>query len=286
MILMALAVTLWAALEALAATMVRRYSPYQVVWTRYAVHLGFMIAVWGWREPAKLWRTRRPVFQIARSFLMLGMPVSYVLARRLGVHSSELMSIFWLSPLLIIVIAAALLKEHVSAAQWLAAALGFAGVVFMLEPGALPAWPLWLAPFMMGLTFAAYVAMTRSLRSETTCANLFYTALGVFVLLSPFMPGVWVKPTLSDLAILIAVGLIGWVGLFVLDRMAAVAPVSVSAQFAFVQVPIALGTNWLVHGDRPDPFETAGIVLIGATAAYAWALQRKADRGDIGERTA
>jgi drug/metabolite transporter (DMT)-like permease len=286
MVLMALAVTLWAALEALAATMIRRYSPYQVVWTRYAVHLGFMIAVWGWREPAKLWRTRRPMFQIARSLLMLGMPASYVLARRLGVHTNELMSIFWLSPLLIIVIAAALLKEHVSAAQWLAAALGFTGVVFMLEPGALPAWRLWLAPFMMGLTFAAYVAMTRSLRSETTRANLFYTALGVFVLLSPFMPGIWVRPTLGDLAILIAVGLIGWVGLFVLDRMAAVAPVSVSAQFAFVQVPIALGTSWVVHGDKPDLLEFTGIILIGVTAAYAWTLQRKADHGDIGERAA
>ena len=42
---------LWAAVESVAVHLSRGYSPYQVVWTRYAVHLGFMLAVWGWRQP-------------------------------------------------------------------------------------------------------------------------------------------------------------------------------------------------------------------------------------------
>ena len=79
MLLMLGFVTLWALIEAMAAHVLRRYSPYQVVWTRYAVHLLLMLLVWGWRQPATLWRTGRPVFQLARSLLMLGMPASWII---------------------------------------------------------------------------------------------------------------------------------------------------------------------------------------------------------------
>ncbi|MGQ3076253.1 MAG: hypothetical protein ACT7A5_34725, partial [Ferrovibrionaceae bacterium] len=56
-LLMLAFVLLWAGIEAMAANVLRHYSPYQVVWTRYAVHLALMLALWGWREPASLWQT-------------------------------------------------------------------------------------------------------------------------------------------------------------------------------------------------------------------------------------
>ena len=68
------------------------------------------------------------------------------------------------------------------------AAIGAAVVAFMLEPSLPASPPLLVIAVAMALSFSAYVAMTRSLSSEHVLANLFYTALGVFLALTPLMP--------------------------------------------------------------------------------------------------
>ena len=47
-------------------------------------------------------RTRRPVFHLARSMLMLGMPASWVIGMQAGLPGGVVMTGFWISPLLIL----------------------------------------------------------------------------------------------------------------------------------------------------------------------------------------
>ena len=93
MLLMITFVALWTLVEATAANLLNKYTAYQIVWTRYAVHLALMLALWGWRDPASLWRTRRPGFQIARSSLMMVMPVSWFLGSQSGVPMGTTMRV-------------------------------------------------------------------------------------------------------------------------------------------------------------------------------------------------
>ena len=125
------------------------------------------------------------------------------------------------------------------------ASCGWLGTVLVMRPE-MPRFgvPL-LLPFVMAITFAAYVVMTRVLRTEPGHVNLFYTALGVFLALSPFIPAVWIMPNGQDLLVLTGIGLIGYLALFALDRMAAAAPVSISAPLAYLQLPFALTAGLL-----------------------------------------
>lgn len=272
MLLMLAFVSLWAVIEALAGHVLRHYSPYQVVWTRYAVHLVLMLLVWGWREPGSLWRTRRPVFQFARSLLMLGMPASWIVGMQFGVHSATLMSIFWLSPLFILGLARLFLRDRVPTALWAVTAVACAGSFLLHEPGDLAPLPLLVFPLGMALCFSLYVVMTRSLRTETTRTNLFYTALGVFLVLTPFMPGLWITPSPQDMMSMVGVGVLGFAALYALDRMAAAAPVSVSAPFAYLQIAVTVGIAF-VAGMEPglSARRTAvGLLLIVGAAFYVW----------------
>lgn len=271
MLLMVAFVALWAAVEALGSKVYGHYSPYQVVWARYAVHLAFMIAVWGWREPASLWRTRRPVFQLVRSLLMLGMPASWAIATSSGVESGTLMSIFWLSPLLILAFARLFLGERAPGPVWLICGIACVGAWMLTLPGQFPSPPRLVFPMGMAVTFSLYVVMTRSLRSETTRANLFYTALGVFVVLTPLMPHVWVTPPLHDIAVFTSIGLVGYLGLFALDRLAAAAPVSISAPLAYLQLVFMVGIAWGPGSHQHAPWTFMGLLLIAGAALYAWA---------------
>lgn len=270
LLLMLVFASLWTLMEALAACLREHYSPFQIVWTRYAVHLAVMVAVWGWREPASLWRTKRPAYQLARSMLMLVMPASWIAAVHLGADADTVMSIFWLAPLAILAFARLFLAETFGLGSWLACGAAVVGAMSVYGLNPVPP-PLGIAlALAMTLSFASYVAMTRPLRRENVRANLFYTALGVFLALTPAMPTLWILPNPHDLAIFVCVGLIGFAGLYALDRLASAAPVSRSAPMVAMQVVFAVGTGILIGHSPPDLQALVGLLLIGAAAVFAW----------------
>ena len=53
-------------------------SAYQVVWTRYGVHLALMALVFGPRHGTALVRTAEPAREMICSLLMLGMPLFFI----------------------------------------------------------------------------------------------------------------------------------------------------------------------------------------------------------------
>ena len=270
MLLMVLFVAIWAAVEALAGRVLRVYSPYQVVFTRYAVHLALMLAVWGFRDPGSLWRTRRPAYQLSRSLLMLCMPASWVMAAQAGVDPGTASSIFWLSPLFILGFGRLVLGERAPLALWIAAAAAVAGAFAVCGFHRVP--PAWLVvfPLAMAGSFSLYVAMTRSLRTETTRANLFYTALGVALALSVAMPRLWVWPSARDLSAMVAIGVIGFGALWALDALAAAAPVSITAPLAPLQLGFTIGLDVGLRRELPGLRVMAALALIGVAAAYAF----------------
>lgn len=267
LLLMTVFVLLWAVIEALAGAGLRNYSPYQIVWARYSAHLALMLLVWLPRGPRSLWRTRRPAFQIGRSLLMLVMPVSWILGHQLGLAGRTLMTIFWLSPFLILGFAA-LAGERARPAVWMATVVGCTGAVLLYRPGAVRAWPLLVFPVAMAVSYSLYVVMTRSLRDEPTRVNLFYTALGVWLALTPAMPKLWVTPTLRDLAVLTSVGVIGFFELLVLDRMARAAPVSLAAPVSYLELVFMTFIAWGLGDEEPGRRAVVALLLIGGSALY------------------
>ncbi len=277
MLFMVAFVALWAVVEVAAIPLFVRIPGYEIVWMRYGVHLTLMLVIWGWSEPGVLWRTRRPIYQLSRSLLMLGMPAAWIMAGEHGVGPSALMTIFWCAPLMVLALAQVLLKERVQLRYWIAAAVAYVGACLVAHPAAPSGLSGIVFPFAMAGTFALYVVMTRSLRHETLQANLFYTALGVFASLSFVVPSVWVRPTLHELLVLIAVGVLGFGALLALDRSAAAAPLSASVPLIYVQGPIMAALLAAVGYGQPDLRALVGIALVVCAAVYLW--MREAGRG-------
>ena len=262
---------LWAATEATAGLLSSHYSSYQVVWARYAVHLTLMLAIWGWREPASLWRTKRPVFQLCRSMLMVGMPASWIIGTRLGVTMPVMLSVFWFSPMILLLIAASFLNEPIPTMVWIATMIACAGSLLLLSPNVGTPPYLLLFPLTMALCFAAYVAMTRSLRTENRLANLSYTAAGVFVVLTPLMPHVWITPSGPDVLLFVGIGTLGFLALLAIDLSAAAAPISIGAPITYVQLIFMTLFAASLASQGSARAATIGLLLIAASVLYVWA---------------
>jgi drug/metabolite transporter (DMT)-like permease len=249
----------------------------QVVWMRYLVHLIIVLLLWGWSRPSRIWRTKRPAYHFMRSMMMLIMPLSFVVALTSGLSTSLSWLLFWLSPVMVVCIAAFWLGEHPSRTTWLAAVLGLLGVAAVLRPAIPSSLSLTLViPVVAGLSFSMYVVMTRSLSAESIEARLFYTGAGVFSVLTPFVLLHWITPSWHDIPVIIAIGSLGFVALLMLDWSVSHAPVSATSPALYSQVACVAIINILMNGMRGPKHVLVGILLIVAAGALSWPSLKEA----------
>ncbi len=273
LLLMFVFVLAWALVEGVVgAQLQNHYSLMQVVWWRYAAHLALMLLVWGWRGPSRLWRTKRPVFQLSRSLCMLVMPLSFAMAMAVGESVHTVWALFWLAPAMILALAAWWLREQVPPLAWLAIAGGLLAALVMLDPK-LPRSPAMLVwPLLMASSFALYVAMTRSLRDEPLLTNLFYTALGVFVVLSLAMPWQFTMPTRHDALVLTAIGVVGFGALWALDRACEATQLFRTTPVLFLHLAGMVVIEAMWRGTGLSRREMAAMALIALVVLVAWML--------------
>jgi drug/metabolite transporter (DMT)-like permease len=261
----------WVVLEEVVGRRLQgHYHLMQIVWCRYAFHLLALVLLFGWTERSRLWRTRRPTFHLLRSTCMLVMPLTFALSLQTHVQPNSVWALFWLAPLAALLIARWTLAETVTPAVWVATAVATAAALAVLSPGADAMSPGAVLPLLMALSFAVYLAMTRRLTGEAVYANLFYTALGVFALLTPFMPMVWVTPSVGDAVVLGCIGVVGLLALFLLDRAVALAPLDVSTPFLFAHLLGSLAVGWYLLGRVPTHVVLAGATLVAAVLGVLW----------------
>lgn len=253
----------WAVVEWLGACLPGGYSAYQVVWTRYGVHLLALLLWVGVR--ARPWRTRQLRLQWLRSMCMIGMPASFILALDV-LPSREVLAVFWIAPLLTLAMARLLLGEAVGVGAWTAGALGWGGAWLLLRAGPPSSLRGVVLALSMAGCFAAYLVLTRRLGEESTTSKLFYTAMGVFLVLTPMMPGRFQLPSPAALAIMGAIGLVGLFTLYAFDRAFEAGALAWVAPVAYGQVVWAGLLERLGHGQRPRGLD------LGATALIAIAV--------------
>jgi drug/metabolite transporter (DMT)-like permease len=267
---MCLTMLIWPVVELLAKSLSRPYSPFQIVWMRYGTHLLLMLVLWAPGGAGRLTHTRRPGPHVVRGLMMLGMPAFFVFSR-IGLSLDASLSLFWLAPLLAMLLGVLLLGERVQAWQWLVVTIAYLGVLVALGPFAVTrSWAGILSLLMAGC-FAAYLVLTRSMRDESEASRLFYTALVVWASLCPFVPLFWRTPTLADLGIMVSIGILGFVVLLGLDRALDAAPAGWLAPFTLAQPIWTVAIDVGLRGQPLSRHAMAGIVvLLGAGLVLLW----------------
>jgi drug/metabolite transporter (DMT)-like permease len=247
---------------------------YQLVWGRYAVHIVFMIVVLGPRYKTTLVKTSNLKIQILRSLTMFMMPVSFlVAATQMPPH--DIWSVYWLSPLIMLSLSTLVLHEPVGSVRWIAALIGFGGVLLIHRPDMGLFSPAMVLAFLVGLAISLHLMFSRILRHDHPLTSLFHTALWVFAAITFLMPFVWRTPSLNDVLVTIFVGIFGLVTLFFLARSGEIAPLSTVASFSYTEAIWTLLLNALVFGTMPSKSNLLGVLLIIGVAVYLYFYEMK-----------
>jgi drug/metabolite transporter (DMT)-like permease len=213
-------------------------------------------------------RTRRLALHLLRGLLGTtgGLLAFYAFSR---LPLADAYAIIFATPLLITALSVPILGEAVGWRRWSAVLVGFVGILVMLRPGLAPIGPGSLAALGAACASACAILLVRKLSiTETTTSIAFYSNLTAVVLTGIAFSPTFVLPSLLDLMLMAASGLIGGTALLVLIGGYRRSPAALVAPFQYSQMLWAILLGALVWGDLPEPAMLLGAAIVAGSGLF------------------
>ncbi len=262
------------AMDGLAKWLMQSLPTQQVVWARYFFHTLIVGLLFSLRYGPGFIRPRHPLLQLLRAACLLGVTLCLYLAIR-TITLADATAILFFAPVLVTLLAGVLLHEKVGLPEWLAVAIGFVGVLLVVQPGFRRIDPAMLLAFVGAVCLSFYFVLTRALKGkDSEQTTLFHsTALGALGL-SCLMPLWWQPPTLPQWGFLALTGAMGASGHFLLVKAFHLAPAPVLSPFLNGQLVAAVLYSVLFFGDSLSGGFYLGALLIVGAGLLVWAHER------------
>jgi len=203
----------------LSKLLVRTYglSPLQVTFLRCSVGLAASFVALPWPRSGVTWRR---IWNPPKAWEQRAAAAALVASNVLAIIAYSLMpvtvaaTVGFTAPLLLTALGGLVLRERVQAGRWLGTAVGFAGMLLIVKPGATTSALGIAASFGGALTYAIYQVLVRRLRQVASSLDaVIQVALVGTVLLAGAMVAYWHQIGLAGLGIVLAFTVIQTVGL-------------------------------------------------------------------------
>jgi drug/metabolite transporter (DMT)-like permease len=268
--LIVVATVVFAGQDAVSRLLASEYNVLMVVMIRCWFFAAFVIVLAA-RQPGGIRAaaaTRQPVLQIFRGVLLAGeiclMVLAFVLLGLAATHA-----IFAAAPLLVAALSGPVLGERVGWRRWTAIAVGFVGILIILQPGVAVFEPAALIPLAAAAGFALYTLLTRyAARADIAAVSFFWTGVAGAVAMT--LVGIWFWEPMAPRHW-------GWMGLlcltavlghWLLIRAYEVAEASAVQPFAYLQLVWASALGFLLFGEVLGLNEVIGAAVVVAAGLF------------------
>lgn len=272
------------AIKALSGT----YALHQVILVRAFISLVIVLAVMAMTAGGlRQMLTRRPLDHLFRVCIVMVSNITYFVGLSLMPLADAVATAF-VSPLLVTLMSAVILREQVGPRRWAAVLVGLVGVLIMTRPGAGVIQPAAILVLISALCYASSHMMTRRMRHTESAMTLnFYVQVG-FILVSlgfglvagdghlaqapggtwEFLFRPWIWPPLADWWAYLATGMAVGIGGLMMSQAYRTTEAALVAPFEYIGMPMAIFWGVLVFGTWPDATAWAGIALICGAGLY------------------
>lgn len=182
----------------------------------------------------------------------------------------DFFAIQFASPLFTIGAAALLLRERVTWKSWLAALVGFGGVLLIVRPGYIPISLGVTAAVASTLAYAVVNTLIKvASRFDPPAVMTFY--VNALILPVSAIPAwmVWKTPVWADVPTLLGVALFATLAQFCVANAISLADARVVQPMNFMRMPLAALFGFLAFAEFPDLWTWLGAVVIFGAAWYA-----------------
>ncbi len=181
------------------------------------------------------------------------------------------------TPIAITAAAAIFLKEHVGWRRWLATVFGLIGVLLIIKPGTAsysPAALLILAAVaFIVLRDLATRAISREVPTLTLTAMSASVSIFSGVVLWPFET--WIVPTAYQAGLLMLAAFFLTIAYALIVIAMRHGDVGIVSPFRYAVIVFAIISGWIFWDALPDPFQTAGIIILSVAGLYTLYRERQ-----------
>jgi drug/metabolite transporter (DMT)-like permease len=262
------AVVLFSISDALAKYLSETLPPTEIVWLRYCSFFALTLLPLA-RRPG-LWRARSPRLQLLRGLGVTGSAVFFTTALTL-LPMAEATAINFVSPAFVTILSIFFLAERVGWRRWSAIAVGMAGMLVIVRPGAEAFQAAAFLPVISSASWACAVIVTRLMgATEAPATTLLWTAgtgLVVATLLLPFFGSQ--MPDAREVVLGLLLGAVSLAPQWLVVLAYRAAPASVLAPFSYSQIVFSGLLGLFVFGAWPDQWTLIGAAIIAASGLYS-----------------
>jgi drug/metabolite transporter (DMT)-like permease len=241
--------------------------------------LPFVLALGQWRRPSWL-------HLLAGCFLGAALLAINAALKHMPIPNA--IAIFFVEPLILTLMSAAILGERLGWRRLAAVTAGLAGALIVIRPNWAAFGPAAAYPLITAFCFASFLLITRVMTQQGGRVALQFW-IGVFAMLAlavatavghhlgaPALmlswPGQW------ELMLLACMGLLAAVSHQLIANAFARAEAGALAPLQYLEIISAVLIGWFVFGDFPDRFTWAGTAIIIGAGTYVFYRERQLAR--------
>ncbi|MGI4765139.1 MAG: DMT family transporter [Janthinobacterium lividum] len=240
----------------------------EVAWMRYLVFVVMTVP---------LLLRDRSLLRTARPGMLAGRAVASALSTALFIVAFGMMpvadatAIGFLAPVVVTAMAALFLRETVDLRRWVAALVGFAGVMVIVQPGGSSFTVASLVPLCGSIASALAVIGTRLAKDERPETTMLFQAVVGFAVVTVLTAFDFHIPTWNEVAIGCISGFFATLASLMQVFAYRHAPASLLSPFTYTQLMWAAGLGFVAFGTAPGPSMLCGAAIIAASGIYtAW----------------
>lgn len=263
-------------------------APVSIVWIRFAgqaVLLALVIPlVLGW---SGLW-SRYKRINLARGMLVGGAVSLFFVAIKY-LPLADAIAIFFVEPLVLMLLSSIFLGETVGWRRNVAAAIGFGGALMIIQPSYAVFGAKALLPLGTAILFSFYLLLSRKLgQKEHPLTMQFWAGIGGVFICSIFLVvgealgmgdfSVTLPQTMTAVQLLAGVILIATGAHLLIVIAFSRAPASILAPFQYLEIVTMTVAGYFFFGEFPDLLKWCGIALIVGSGLYIFLRERSMER--------
>ncbi len=240
----------------------------QITWARYFFTVAFTLPVMFFFFKKNLVWTDKPKLQLIRGLILLTANVCFFYSISI-ISLAKALTLAFIAPLIVTAFSPIFLGEKVGFRRWSAVIIGFIGSMVVIRPGYVEINLASLAALGTGVMYGFYLIITRKLSSsDNPLLTLLLTGVVGAIIISFFMPFVWIKPNLNQWSMMAAIGIFACIGHLFIILSLKYADASKLAPFSYFEIVTNIIIGYYFFSDFPDKWTFSGLFIIILSGVY------------------
>ena len=255
-------------MDALAKFLSNSMNVFQIAWARYFFSAVFTLSLMLFFYKKTLVWSKNPRLQIIRGFVLAFSTLCFFYAISV-ISLPKALTLAFVAPITCTAFSPIFLNEKVGIRRWSAVLVGFLGALIVIRPGFIEVNLATLAAVCCGICYGFYFIITRKLStSDNPLLTLLFTSVVGLLIISLFLPSVWVKPLLNEWIIMALIGLIASVAHLFLIISLKYADASKLAPLGYTEIITNIFISYYYFNELPDNWTYLGLFIIVLSGLY------------------